>query len=324
MAETAQMTEASGVANATDGSGPDGAVGPGPGPGPGVGVEVEGRHVTEPGLTYSRYLRVPELLALQTPSVAEDAEEALFIVTHQVQELWFARLLTELAQARDLMLAGRPRWARSRLGRCLVVDRTLVASLRPLGTLPPHAFHSFRGRLGTASGAQSAQYREIEALCGAPWFRVDRLPPGLTAAERNRLRRRQAEPSLWDAFLHLLRGAGLAVDTRAERAASLARLARGQAPAPEPGEPTEATGPSGAVDLAEVAEVAELLVQHDALWAEWRNAHVLLVERQIGRLPGSGGTSGVPHLRAMLDRRFFPELWEVGDPVTRADATAVG
>ncbi|MDT0446660.1 tryptophan 2,3-dioxygenase family protein [Streptomyces johnsoniae] len=252
--------------------------------------------MTEPGPTYSSYLRIAELLALQSPSAARVHDERLFITVHQVQELWFAQLLTELADARDLMLDGEPRRARLRLARCLEIDRALIAGLRPLHTMPPREFHAFRGHLGTASGAQSAQYREIESLSGATWARSDRLPTGLAAAEGERLRRRNAEPSLWDGFLTLLGKAGFDMATRESRRTAFAHLA------------------AHPDDLPELTQLAETLLDHDTVWAEWRAAHTLLVERQIGALPGSGGSTGAPHLRAGMHRRFFPELWESGTP----------
>ncbi|MGW2681021.1 tryptophan 2,3-dioxygenase family protein [Streptomyces sp. NPDC001436] len=255
-------------------------------------------------VTYSAYLKLPALLALQAPLAEGVADELLFITVHQVQELWFGQLLRDLADARDRMLEGDPRAARARLVRAVSLTRALIAAIHPLRSMPPREFHAFRGALGSSSGQQSAQYVEIAGLCGADWVRGEhgrRAVAGLAAEERERLRGRLAEPTLWEGFLGLLAKAGFAVGTREERGEAYARLAAG----PRDGDPAR---------LAEVAELAEALVDHDEVWTEWRACHALLVERQIGGLPGTGGSSGVAQLRASVYRRFYPELWEARDP----------
>ncbi|MEU3725133.1 tryptophan 2,3-dioxygenase family protein [Streptomyces sp. NPDC031705] len=259
---------------------------------------------TRPGpVTYSGYLRLPELLALQVPLADGVDDELLFITVHQVQELWFGQLLRDLADARDRMLEGDPRGARARLVRSVALTRASVAAILPLRAMPPREFHAFRGALGTSSGAQSAQYLEIAALCGADWVHGEygsRVVAGLTRDERERLRGRLAEPTLWEAFVGLLSKAGFAVATREERWEAYARLAG----RPRDGDPAL---------WAELAELAEALVDHDEVWTEWRACHALLVERQIGGRPGTGGSSGTAHLRASVYRRFYPELWEARD-----------
>ncbi|MET9608728.1 tryptophan 2,3-dioxygenase family protein [Streptomyces sp. NPDC006512] len=251
-------------------------------------------------VTYADYLRLPELLALQVPLADGVRDERLFITVHQVQELWFAQLLGELSDARERILDGDPRTARARLVRSTVITRALIAGMRPLRGMPPREFHAFRGALGSSSGAQSAQYVEIAALSGADWVHGEygaRVVAGLGAAERERLRARLAEPTLWEAFLGLLGKAGFEVATEAGRRAAYGRLGD----LPRDGD---------AAELAELAELAEALVDHDEIWTEWRACHALLVERQIGGRPGTGGSSGVAHLRAAVHRRFYPELWE--------------
>ncbi|MFG2298126.1 tryptophan 2,3-dioxygenase family protein [Streptomyces sp. NPDC048603] len=251
-------------------------------------------------VTYSDYLRLPELLTLQVPLADGVHDERLFITVHQVQELWFGQLLAELADARDRILQGDPRAARARLVRCVGITRALISGMRPLRGMPPREFHAFRGALGRSSGAQSAQYLEIAALSGADWVRGEhgaRMRAGLGREERERLVRRLAEPTLWEAFLSLVEKAGLPVGTAEDRGVAYERLAvlHGE------GEPAE---------RAELAELLEALVDHDEIWTEWRACHALLVERQIGGLPGTGGSSGVRHLRAAVHRYFYPELWE--------------
>ncbi|MFD3874579.1 tryptophan 2,3-dioxygenase family protein [Streptomyces sp. NPDC058623] len=251
-------------------------------------------------VTYADYLRLPELLTLQVPLADGVRDERLFITVHQVQELWFGQLLDDLSGARDRILDGDPRAARAGLARGAVITRALIAGIHPLRGMPPREFHAFRGALGSSSGAQSAQYVEISALSGADWVHGPygaRVAAGLSPAERERLRTRLEEPSLWEAFVGLLGKAGFEVATQDGRRAAYARLAD----RPRDGDPAE---------LAELAELAEALVDHDEVWTEWRACHALLVERQIGGLPGTGGSTGVAHLRAAVYRRFYPELWE--------------
>ena len=178
-------------------------------------------------LTYGSYLRLPQLLDsqhLESDPPAHD--ELLFITIHQVYELWFQQLLHEATAARDAMSRGELWWAQHLLQRMQVIERVLVHQVDVLETMTPQDFLEFRQRLAPASGFQSVQFRELEFLSGAkdPSY-VERFR-GLTEAEKKHLDARLAEPSLWDAFLDVLRahdlacgsddgGAGVAADGRA-------------------------------------------------------------------------------------------------------------
>ncbi len=245
-------------------------------------------------LTYGAYLRLPELLDQQRAESDPPAhDELLFITIHQVYELWFQLLLAELGDARDRMLAGESYLPRVRLERCLAIERVLIAQVDVIDTMTPQDFLAFRTKLAPASGFQSAQFREIEFLSGLkdPGY-VQRFR-GLTPAERDQLTRRLDEPSLWDAYLDVLRQAGFAVETAEERIASLRTIAHDRA----------AYGP--------LWDLAEALVDHDQAWSLWRARHVLMAERQIGTKPGTGGSAGGAYLRSRTDLRFYPELWEL-------------
>jgi tryptophan 2,3-dioxygenase len=269
-------------------------------------VEVTERRFGEEGgrLSYGSYLRLPELLSQQRPQSARPSEaggphpspahdELLFITVHQVYELWFKLLLHELEDARDGMLAGDGYLPRLRLRRTHEVQRVLLEQVDVLETMTPQDFLAFRAILAPASGFQSVQYREIEFLSGAkdPAY-VNRLGHA-SPAERERLRRRLAEPTLWDGYVALLATAGFDVDTVEQRRVALIEVSRDQ----------HRYGP--------LWDLAEALIEHDGLSARWRSRHVLMVERQIGTKSGTGGSSGAPYLRRRLDLRFYPELWEV-------------
>src|SRR5436309_2511899 len=241
-------------------------------------------------LSYGTYLKVPELLSLQR-GLSQEHDELLFIVAHQVYELWFKVILFELEAARDRIAADDVFFARHHLRRVNVIERLLVEQIEVLETMTPQEFMAFRSKLAPASGFQSVQFREIEFLSGLKDTRlVGHL--GDDAEERDRLARRAEEPTLWDAFTALLdsRGLPMPADDEDARRGSLVLMAR---------------------DHAELFALSEALLTHDELFAMWRLRHVLMVERQIGSKTGTGGSSGSTYLRTTLDRRFFPELWSL-------------
>jgi tryptophan 2,3-dioxygenase len=255
-----------------------------------------GRRFGEEGgrLSYGSYLHIPELLDEQVPISEPPAhDELLFITIHQVYELWFKLLLWELGDARDRMLAGEDYLPRLRLQRAHAVERVLIEQVDVLETMTPQDFLAFRASLAPASGFQSVQFREIEFLSGAkdPAY-VARLHDA-SAAEQDRLRRRLAEPTLWDGLLALLAKAGFDPSTEQSRRAALIAVSRDRS----------AYGP--------LWDMAEALVEHDSMWARWRSRHVLMVERQIGTKSGTGGSTGAPYLRRRIGLRFYPELWDL-------------
>jgi tryptophan 2,3-dioxygenase len=254
------------------------------------------RHFGEQGgrLSYGSYLHVPDLLDQQVPVAEPPAhDELLFIVIHQVYELWFKLLLHELGDARDRMLAGEDYEPRLRLQRAHAVERVLIEQVDVLETMTPQDFLAFRASLAPASGFQSVQFREIEFLSGAkdPAY-VQRLHDA-SPQEQARLLRRLEEPTLWDGMLALLAKAGFDVATEDSRRDALVAVSRDRM----------AYGP--------LWDLAEALVEHDSMWARWRSRHVLMVERQIGTKSGTGGSTGAPYLRGRLGLRFYPELWDL-------------
>ena len=231
------------------------------------------------GTDYATYLLIDDLLDLQRPITPEAHDELLFIVVHQAYELWFKLILHELVAARDELADGRPHVAAPRLRRVVAVERLLLDQLAVLETMGPDGFLEFRDPLAPASGFQSRQFRAIEWLSGerGTWPGGAEPPVGL---------------SLYEAF-----AAGLGLpDERERRLAALADLYRDHA-----GEPLRAAW----------HEVAELLVDHDEGVARWRHHHALMAAREIGTRPGTGGSPGVEYLRSTVERRFFPDLWDV-------------
>jgi tryptophan 2,3-dioxygenase len=252
-------------------------------------------------LTYASYLAVDELLQLQRPR-SEEHDEQLFIIIHQVYELWFKEILHELDYCMALLRNGdRPR-AMHTLGRVRTIMKVLVAQLDILETMTPLEFLSFRERLEAASGFQSAQFRELEFILGSKRHSsVLHFPEGTEARER--LQRRYEAPTLWDAFLAFLVEAGYDVPEEA-----LGRAV------------TASVQPSPAVQQllvrvyrtdAATSALCERLVDLDEGLQEWRYRHVKMVERTIGAKPGTGGSAGAGYLHTTLSRPAFPDLWAV-------------
>jgi tryptophan 2,3-dioxygenase len=246
-------------------------------------------------LSYGSYLRVPELLSLQHPLSEPLAhDELLFIVVHQSFELWFRLILFELETARAELFAGRSFPARHYLERVQAIERMLVEHLSIIESMSPQDFMEFRDLLAPASGFQSVQFREIEFISGLK-------EPGLlerlaqTPEERVRLEKRLSEPTLWEAFCALMDRSGLPMppDDDETRRKSLLEMMKNNDTYPE------------------IFYTAESLLTHDELFRQWRLHHVVMVERQIGSKTGTGGSAGVPYLKTTLDKRFYPELWEL-------------
>jgi tryptophan 2,3-dioxygenase len=233
-------------------------------------------------LSYGSYLKIAALLDLQH-GLSEEHDELLFIVAHQVYELWFKVVLDELEATRTKINSDDIFFARHHLRRVHVVERLLIEQIEVLETMSPQDFLAFRSQLAPASGFQSVQFREIEFLSGLkePKYleRIEGSPD-----ELNRLKRRLAEPSLADAFHGLVEKRG---------SPSLLEIFRDRA------------------RYGDLFDLCEALLDHDEAFAHWRARHVLMVERQIGSKTGTGGSSGAQYLRSTLGKRFYPELWDV-------------
>ena len=253
--------------------------------------------------TYGEYLRTDELLGLQCPlSEGPEHDEMLFIVIHQVYELWFKQVLHELDYLECLLARNEGDRARHTLKRVLTIMKVMVAQLDILETMTPLEFLSFRDRLESGSGFQSHQFRELEFALGLKEPRaLERYPEGSEA--RRRLERRLAASTLWDAFLRYLQANGVPVPrTDLER-----DVTRSVEPSPE-------LRPA-LVEIyrhrPELAELCERLVDLDEGLQEWRYRHVKMVQRTIGTRFGTGGSAGAEYLMRTLNKPLFPDLWAI-------------
>jgi tryptophan 2,3-dioxygenase len=254
-------------------------------------------------VTYSSYLAVDELLALQRPrSEGPEHDEMLFIVIHQVYELWFKQVLHELDHVIALLGACDGHRAQHSLKRVLTILKVLVAQLDILETMTPLEFQSFRARLEAASGFQSDQFRQLEFVLGNKSLKaIDRFAEGTRA--RTALAARYDRPTLWDAFLHYLSCVGHAVPA--------SQLARDHTKPIEPSAELQAMLIALYRSDAKHIEMCERLVDLDEGLQEWRYRHVKMVERTIGTKPGTGGSAGAQYLRTTLMQPIFPDLWAI-------------
>jgi tryptophan 2,3-dioxygenase len=256
-------------------------------------------------LTYGDYLKVPELLELQKVlSLPAHHDEPLFIIIHQVYELWFKLILHEVDAAAAHLRADRVGEATRLLRRVVEIQRLLVSQVRILETMRPQDFLGFRYRLNPASGFQSVQFRELEFALGLKDADINKHLSS-TPEEAERLRARLVAPSLGEVFDELLVRRG---------------FPRQAAPAGEPGGRTQPEDwrLEALVRIYEDADaypdllaLAEVMVEMDECLALWRAHHVQMVERMIGAKRGTGGSEGVAYLQSTLPKRAFPDLWRV-------------
>ena len=246
---------------------------------------------TPAGMTYADYLRLDQLLSAQQPLSALH-DEMLFIIIHQTKELWMKQMLHELELAIDLVQADRFAEAYKAMARISRIQAVMTLSWDVLSTLTPVDYLKFRNVLGTSSGFQSVQFRQIEFRLGLkePNF-LNQYEEG--GAAHAALELALTEPSLREASHGALERAGFDLGDRSVDAVARAWLEVYR----------------DAERWFDLYELAEKLVDIDDALAGWRHKHVLTVERIIGNRPGTGGSAGAPYLRATLDKRVFPELW---------------
>ena len=253
---------------------------------------------TNQSVTYSSYLALDQLLGAKnltsTDSGEVEHDELLFIIIHQVYELWFKQLLHELYFAIKNFSNGELGLVLHTLKRIRTIFKVIVGQLDVLETMTPLQFSSFRDRLASSSGLQSFQFRELEFALGlTDPGALDRYVVG--SAPHKRLQKRLKQPTIWTGFLQFLITRNLDV-------------------------PTNATTPDPRVqDIlisiyksdAELTQICEALIDVDEGRQEWRYRHVKMDQRTIDTKSGTSGTDGVEYLKSTLDKHLFPDLWAV-------------
>ncbi len=253
---------------------------------------MNSEHGKSAPLSYNKYLKVPELIALQeTLSEPKSHDELLFIVIHQTYELWFKQILHELDATIVWLDESRAFRANHSLRAIVGIEKVLVTQIHLLESMAQIGFLEFRDKLNPASGFQSMQFRELEFVSGA---KDENLLKSFENDEFafKRLTERFNAPNLADAFWKLLERSGFKAETNGERVSAIVEILT----VPE--------------KHSEFFTMQDLLVEHDENIALWRYHHVLMVERMMGMKRGTGGSEGANYLRSTLEKRFFPELWE--------------
>ena len=246
------------------------------------------------GLTYGSYLRLDDLLSCQSP-LTDEHDELLFVIIHQVYELWFKQILHEAGLLQDRLEAGSDAPALATAQRIAKILKTVVGQLDVLETMTPQQFARFRPELGGSSGFQSVQFRHLEAVLGRRDFSKSVIDP--------RLAERLARRPLFASLLCYLAAKGYPVSEQV--------LGR------DPHEPWQ--GDETVQDMlvgvyaasGTPSEICESLVDIDEGIQEWRYRHVKMVERIIGYQAGTGGSAGSAYLRTTLFRPSFPDLWAI-------------
>jgi tryptophan 2,3-dioxygenase len=244
------------------------------------------------GLTYNSYLKVPELTSLQLP-LSEPAahDEMLFIIIHQVYELWFKLINFELGAVIQKLNDNEIVFALKSLGRVDEILRVLVQQIDILETMTPVEFNKFRSNLMPASGFQSLQFREFELLAGTDRAEYEKFS-AFDPEWKSTLEARANRPTLRDAFFGVLKSRKLTTDASPE------------------GVQKAIVEIYGNDIYGTLQALCEGLIRFDELVSLWRYRHVQMVERMIGMKPGTGGSLGVNYLATTLRKRFFPELWQ--------------
>lgn len=243
-------------------------------------------------LSYNDYLKVPELIRLQkTLSEPASHDELLFIIIHQTYELWFKQILHELDATIRWLGESRPFRANHSMRAVIGIEKILVTQIHLLETMAQIGFLEFRDKLNPASGFQSMQFRELEFVSGQ---KDEKILAAFKDDEfaHKRLSERFAQPTLGDAFWHLLSRNGFSVGTHTEKIQAIVRILEHPDANPD------------------YFIMQDLLLEHDENISLWRYHHVLMVERMLGMKPGTGGSEGVGYLMTTLTKKFFPEIWE--------------
>ena len=254
-------------------------------------------------VTYANYLKTKELLELQTPlSEGPEHDEMLFIIIHQVHELWFKQIIHELLRLQQNLAEKKIHEARHNLNRVRTILKTIVSQVDILETMTPLSFRSFRDRLESASGFQSVQFRELEFMMGKRSQRaIDMQKEGSPAHQS--LSRLYTSPTVYDSFLQYLASIGMDIPQEV--------LERDFTEKYEAHEKVQEAVLKIYNEDPLHAYLLECMVDVDEGFQEWRYRHVKMVERTIGTKSGTGGSDGAAYLWSTIRPTYFPDLWAV-------------
>ena len=255
-------------------------------------------------MTYGEYLQLDHLLSSQN-RLSGHHDEMLFIIIHQVSELWMKLILHELTSAIQAIQADKMQSAFKMLARVTKIQTQIIQAWDVLSTLTPAEYLEFRDKLGKASGFQSFQYRQIEFALG---YKTKHI---LKIYEQEKELYKELEsafhaPSIYDVSIQALARSGFEINPQLlNRDYSISYV----------GDESVASAWKEVYRNVDqywnLYQLAEKLVDVEDWLQQWRFRHMKTVERIIGFKKGTGGSSGVNYLRHVLDHRFFPELWDL-------------
>lgn len=258
----------------------------------------------EKNMTYGEYLQLDKLLSAQIPASGQH-DETLFIVIHQVSELWMKLILHEMQSAINCINGDDLQPAFKQLARVSRIQSQIIQGWDVLATMTPTDYLKFRNSLGNASGFQSYQYRMIEFTLGYKTKHVLKIYEKEKELHQQLLSAFQ-KPGLYDAAIQKLARSGFGIDPEL--------LDRDVTMVYESNDSVKQAWKAVYQDADshwELYQLAEKLVDIEDSLQQWRFRHMKTVERIIGFRQGTGGSSGVHYLKKVLDHYFFPELWEL-------------
>ncbi|WP_096188792.1 tryptophan 2,3-dioxygenase [Evansella halocellulosilytica] len=255
-------------------------------------------------MTYGEYLKLDQILSGQQ-RLSDHHDEMLFIIIHQVSELWMKLILHELHAAVDSIDKGDFQTSFKQLARVSKTQSQIIQAWDVLSTLTPSEYMEFRDKLGQASGFQSYQYRMIEFALG---YKTDHV---LKIYQKDpvlleQLTEAYKRPGLYDVAINSLANTGFAINP------DLVNRDYTQTyTADESVKKAWLTVYHNIEKYWDLYQLAEKLVDIEDWLQQWRFRHMKTVERIIGFKRGTGGSSGVGYLKGVLEHRFFPELWDI-------------
>ncbi|WP_243292615.1 tryptophan 2,3-dioxygenase [Bacillus sp. FJAT-47783] len=255
-------------------------------------------------MTYGEYLSLDKILSGQN-RLSDHHDEMLFIIIHQVSELWMKQILHELREAIQRIEKDDLDPAFKMLARVSKIQSQIISAWDVLSTLTPSEYMEFRDKLGQASGFQSYQYRMIEFALGYKSEHVLKIYEK-DAKLLKELQKAYEAPSIYDVAIKQLAKAGFDIPKE---------FIERDYTKPYKGHPSiESAWLSVYKDVEKywsLYQLAEKLIDIEDWIQQWRFRHMKTVERIIGHKMGTGGSSGVTYLKKVLDHSFFPELWDI-------------
>ncbi|GAA3729765.1 tryptophan 2,3-dioxygenase [Salinicoccus jeotgali] len=255
-------------------------------------------------MTYSEYLNLEQILFAQD-TMSEEHDETLFIIIHQVTELWMKLIIHEMNSAIKDIMADNFRESFKKLARVTNIQRQIIAAWDVLSTMTPSDYLKFRDALGNASGFQSYQNRMMEFSLGYKTthaLKIYEKDPIIHA----KLKKQIMTPSIYDEAIRAVDRAGFNIDKKVLERDVMEKYV----PDPSVKEAFKQIY-LNTEDYFELYEMLEKLVDVEDLYSQWRFRHMKTVERIIGFKKGTGGSSGVNYLKRVIDDYFFEELWEL-------------